>query len=116
MKTVFDPANLFLTEADWNDPATRDNFLQHLLENLEYINNYQIINIYWTDELEKLLWDSPQLPPWRLNRDWKLPIIQVMYRSFNKAKEFVENSKGLSPCLTEPILDCSQLGELTLSS
>jgi hypothetical protein len=114
LKTVFDPANLFLTEADWNDPATRDNFLQHLLENLEYINNYQITNIYWTDELEKLLWDSPQLPPWRQDRDWSLRIIPAMYRSFNQAKEYIENSKSLSACLTKPILDCSQLGELTL--
>ncbi|MEH2423103.1 MAG: hypothetical protein V7K48_19980 [Nostoc sp.] len=114
MKTVFEPGNLFLSESDWYDAEKRDNFLQHLLENLDYINNYKITKIYWTDELEKLLWDSPQLPPWRLNRDWNLPIVQVIYRAFNTTQEFIQNSKNLTSCLVQPSLDCSEIGDLTL--
>jgi hypothetical protein len=114
LKTIFDPANLFLTESDWYNPEIRDDFLQHLLENLDHINSYQITKIYWTDELEKLLWDSPQLPPWRLDRDWNLQIIQIMYRSFNQSKEYIENSKNLNACSINPNLDCSQFGDLTL--
>lgn len=114
MRTVFDPGNLFISESDWHNAEQRDIFLQHLLDNLDYINDYQITKIYWTDELEKLLWDSPQLPPWRLNRDWNLPIVQVIYRAFNKAKEYIHNSKNLTSCLVEPPLDCSKLGDLTL--
>lgn len=114
MRTVFDPGNLFISEPDWHDLKKRDNFLQHLLENLDNINNYQITKIYWTDDLEKLLWDSPQLPPWRLNRDWNLPIVQVIYRAFNKAKECIQNSKNLTSCLVQPDLGCSDIGDLTL--
>lgn len=116
MRTVFDPANLFVSESDWHDSEKRDIFIQHLLENLDHINNYNITKIYWTDELEKLLWDSPQLPPWRLDRDWNLQIVQVIYRAFNNAKEYIENSKNLTSCLTQPALDCSQIGNLTLLS
>ncbi len=114
MKTVFEPGNLFISVQDWEDSEKRDIFLQHLLDNLEHINDYRITKVYWTDELEKLLWDSPQSPPWRLDRDWNLPIVQVIYRAFGKVKEYVQNSKNLTSCLVEPVIDCSQLGDLTL--
>ncbi|GAB1544370.1 hypothetical protein NUACC21_70460 [Scytonema sp. NUACC21] len=114
MKTVLEPGNLFISVQDWEDSEKRDIFLQHLLDNLENINDYKITKVYWTDELEKLLWDSPQSPPWRLDRDWNLPIVQVIYRAFSKAKEYVQNSKNLTSCLVEPPIDCSKLGDLTL--
>ncbi len=62
MRTVFDPGNLFVSESDWHDKEKKDIFLLHLLENLDHINEYKITKVYWTDELENLLWDSPQLP------------------------------------------------------
>jgi len=114
VKTVFDPANLFISEPDWHDSYKRDIFIQHLLENLEYINDYKITKVYWTDELEKLLWDSPQLPPWRSDRDWKIPIVQVIYRAFNNARENIQNSKNLTCCFTQPELNCDHIGDLTL--
>lgn len=113
MKTVLDPSVLLISESDWYDDEKKDIFLQHLLENLENIHNYKISQIYWTDDLEKLLWDAPQLPPWRLDRDWNLPIVQIIYRYFNNVKMSIENSKNLNACVVEPNLDCSQLGDLT---
>ena len=55
MKAVFEPEILFISESDWQDSEKRDTFLNHLLDNLENINNYQITRVYWTDDLEGLL-------------------------------------------------------------
>jgi len=114
MKTVFDPEVLFISEADWQDSEKRDSFLKHLLDNLENINNYQITKVYWTDDLEQLLWDHPQLPPWRQDRDFKLQIVPVIYRAFNLAKEYIQNHQNLSSCSMQPVLSCNCFEGLAL--
>jgi hypothetical protein len=116
MKTVFDPEIIFISESDWQDSERRDFFLNHLLDNLENINNYQITKVYWTDDLEQLLWDHPQLPPWRQDRDWKLKIVPVIYKAFNDAKENLQNHQNLSSCLMQPVLNCSCFEGLALCS
>jgi hypothetical protein len=116
MKTVLELGNLFIPEFDWLDLEKRDRFLQHLLDNLENINKYKVTKVYWTDELEKLLWDCPQFPPWRLHRDWNLPIVQIMYKAFSEAREFLENPKGLASCLVQPTINCDRFGEAALRS
>ncbi|MGL5060865.1 MAG: hypothetical protein ACRC62_12885 [Microcoleus sp.] len=114
MKTVFDPEILFISESDWQDPEKRDTFLQHLLDNLDNINNYNITKVYWTDDLEQLLWDHPQLPPWRQDRDWKLQIVPVIYKALNAAKEYIQNPQNLSSCSMQPVLNCSCFEGLAL--
>ena len=116
MKAVFEPEILFISESDWQDSEKRDAFLKHLLENLENINNYKITRIYWTDDLEELLWEHPQLPPWRQDRDWKLQIVPIIYRAFNIAREFIQSDESLSSCLMQPVLNCSCFEGLALSS
>ncbi|RLC03838.1 MAG: hypothetical protein DRI57_28765, partial [Deltaproteobacteria bacterium] len=86
MNTVFDPLMLFISETDWQDDEKRDAFLEHLLDNLENISEYNITQVYWTDELENFLWNHPQLPPWRMDRDWKLKIVPVIYNLFDKCR------------------------------
>lgn len=78
MNTVLDPSLLFISEDAWNNESIRDLFLQQLLDNLNAINDYCITQIYWTDEIHELLWSDPQLPPWRLDRDWKLQIVPII--------------------------------------
>ncbi len=66
------------------------------------INDYKFTKIYWTDELEEFLWNSPQLPPWRLDRDWKLRIVPIIY---NKLKNYLENinyNDKITICSVEP--------------
>jgi hypothetical protein len=114
MNTVFDPANLFITSLEWQNSTKRDVFIQHLLDNLSHITDYEITRIYWTDALEELLWAAPQLPPWRQDREWGLPMIQILYGKFSIAKEHIVNSDNLVPCLVQPELDCSEIGESIL--
>ncbi len=114
MKAVFEPEIIFISESDWQDSEKRDTFLNHLLDNLENINNYQITRVYWTDDLEALLWDHPQLPPWRKDRDWKLQIVPTIYKNFNTARKFIESEENLSSCLMQPVLNCSCFEGLAL--
>jgi len=114
MKAVFEPEILFISESDWQDSEKRDTFLKHLLDNLENINNYQITRVYWTDDLEGLLWDHPQLPPWRQDRDWKLQIVPIIYKAFNTARHFIQSQENLSSCLMQPVLNCSCFEGLAL--
>ncbi|MEG3890986.1 hypothetical protein QT973_11115 [Microcoleus sp. Z1_A1] len=116
MKAVFEPEILFISESDWQDSEKRDTFLKHLLDNLENINNYQITRVYWTDDLEELLWDHPQLPPWRQDRDWKLQIVPIIYKAFNTARKFIQSPENLSSCLMQPVLNCSCFEGLALCS
>ena len=113
MKAVFEPEIIFISESDWQDSKKRDEFLNHLLDNLENINNYHITRVYWTEDLEGLLWDHPQLPPWRLDRDWKLKLVPTIYKNFN-TREFIESQETLSSCLMQPVLNCSCFEGLAL--
>ena len=114
MKAVFEPEILFISESDWQDSEKRDTFLKHLLDNLESINNYQITRVYWTEDLEELLWDHPQLPPWRQDRDWKLQIVPIIYKAFSTVTEFIQSQENLSSCLMQPVLNCSCFEGLAL--
>jgi len=104
MNTVFDPSILFISEEDWQNPEKRDFFLEHLLAHLENITEHHITQIYWTDELEELLWTHPQLPPWRLDRDWQLKIVPILYDLFAKCRIILEDLEEESLCTMQPPL------------
>lgn len=110
MNTVFDPLMLFISETDWQDDEKRDAFLKHLLDNLKNISEYNITQVYWTDELENFLWNHPQLPPWRTDRDWKLKIVPVIYNLFDRCRILTEAFDGASAFFAEPPLNlvCSR--------
>ena len=116
MKAAFEPEIIFISESDWQDSEKRDTFLNHLLDNLENINNYQITRVYWTDDLESLLWDHPQLPPWRQDRDLYLPLVQILYKKFLnfERREFIKSQENLSSCQMQPVLNCSCFEGLAL--
>ena len=106
MNTVLDPAILFISETDWYDEKHRDEFLDHLLHNLKKIDEYTITGIYWNDDFESNLWDSPQKPPWRKQSDWNNHLVPIIYNLFTKSKielNFVNNlsSCDVSPCMNK---------------
>ncbi len=107
MGIIFDPAILFISEDDWLNEDKRDVFLEHLLNNLTHINDYNISLIYWTNELEEFLWSHPQLPPWRLDRDWKLKIVPTLYKLFSNRIILLDDFGNTIPCKVQPMLSCS---------
>lgn len=105
MKVVLEPSLLFISESDWQDELKRDTFLEHLLNNLKAIHEHKITRIYWTTELEQVLWSDPQLPPWRSDRDWKLQIVPVINKLLRGiSEEIVLEFDGI--CKAQPDLSC----------
>jgi len=102
MNTVFDPAMLFISEAEWADPQKRDAFLLHLLDHLRWIDYLRCTAIYWTDELEQWLWDSPKSPPWRQDRDWRLQIVPTIYKLFASLIVRIADMPSITSCSVAP--------------
>lgn len=107
MNTLLDPSILFISEEHWQNDDLRDEFLQHLLDNLMYIDEYKITKIYWSEEIEELLWLSPQVPPWRQDKDWKMQLVPIIYNKLNSNREFLifSNSSSTATCTITPELN-----------
>ena len=105
MNTVFDPAILFISETDWYDEKIQDEFLDHLLDNLKNIDEYSIAKIYWNDDFESSLWDSPQKPPWRTQRDWNNQLVPYIYKLFTKNRIELNFVSNLPPCNVLPLMN-----------
>jgi hypothetical protein len=83
------PSVLFIEPDIWEDEFGRASALQILLDYLDQIELLRIISILWSDELEALLWADPVLPPWRVNRDWKLKLVPVIAKKFQRSRRII---------------------------
>lgn len=104
MNTIFDPSLLFISKENWYNPEKRDDFLEHLQSHLENITDYHVTQIYWTDDLEEMIWNHPQLPPWRKDRDWSLKIVPMIYELFSKCRVILEDIEADTNCSVTPPL------------
>lgn len=101
-----EPTSLFISDDEWQDDETRDNFLESLLDILNIIDGLALHKILWTEGLENLFWTSPQLNPWREYGNYKLSIIPILYNKFNSNYEFV--SASITEATLEPELYCPE--------
>lgn len=102
MNAVFDPSLLFISDADWFDEEKRDAFLEHLLNHLELIDDYDICKIWWTDELQTILVGNPSMHPW-FGSDLRNPlIVAISQRFYNRTENHLEfnNICKITPSLT----------------
>ncbi|MDP3103528.1 MAG: hypothetical protein Q8M95_02855 [Candidatus Methanoperedens sp.] len=105
MNTVLDPVILFIPETEWYEEKNQIEFLDHLIDNLENIDQYSLTKIYWNDDLELYLWASPQMPPWRLNRDWNNQLLPIIYKFLIKNKVTLNFVNGRSSCTVSPSMN-----------
>lgn len=84
MNTVFEPSLIFISPQLWASEQNRDAFLLHFINNLRTVEEFDITNYYWSDCLECLLWESPVMPPWRLDKDWSNQLVPIIYNLFQK--------------------------------
>jgi hypothetical protein len=102
MNAVFEPAMVFITQDEWAVEAARDHFLEHLLGHLQCLEELTDVRVYWTNSLEEYLWDSPQMPPWRSDRDWKIPLVPVVYRILLRCRVLIDVGDCNSACWIDP--------------
>lgn len=86
MNSVFELGVLFATQEDWNRQDKQDAFLEHLLNHLLIIQEYQHSRVFWSDGLETLLWAEPQQHPW-FGSDLRNPIILTIFQYFSSNVE-----------------------------
>jgi hypothetical protein len=86
------PAVMFISPDVWHDDLRRDVALALLLDYLNEIERLRVVSVLWSDQLEELLWTDPALPPWRVDRDWKLKLVPVIANKFRKAVKFLDVS------------------------
>lgn len=89
MNAVFEPSLLFISDKDWNDPDIRDAFLEHLLNHLEMIETHDLCSIYWTDELQTILVQQPNMHPW-FGSDLRNPIVVAIVHRFYSRLEIID--------------------------
>lgn len=111
MNTILDPVILVLPEIDWYDETNRDDFLDHLHDNLENIDTYSLTKIYWNDYFESYLWDSP---PWRRDTDWKNKLVPWIFNTLHKNKINFDCSKDMSSCNVSPFMKKCHINEINI--
>lgn len=102
MNTVLDPTILIIPENDWDEEKNRDEFLEHLRDNLKNIDEYSITKIYWNDNFESYLWTSP---PWRIERDWKNQLVPIIHKLLHKNKIELDLVNDWSSCIVSPSMN-----------
>lgn len=103
MNAVFEPSLLFISDADWWEEEKRDAFLEHLLNHLAVLDEYDNDNIkvLWTDELGSILVSDPHMHPW-FQSDLRNPLIANIHQKFyGRTEDCLELD---SPCLADPML------------
>ena len=81
MNTLFEPSLLFISETDWYDEEKQDAFLEHLINHLDLIDEYDICKIWWTDELQTILVSNPNMHPW-FQSDLRNPLVVAIHQKF----------------------------------
>jgi hypothetical protein len=90
MNTLFEPSLLFISEAGWYDEEKQDEFLEHLINHLELIDEYDMCKIWWTDELQTILVGNPNMHPW-FQSDLRNSLIVTIHQKFyNRLDYFSE--------------------------
>lgn len=105
MNFIFDTNIVHIDEITWADEDKRDDFLEYFLKCLNFVDTYENSFVYWSDQLESILWDSPTLPPWRVDQDFKNKIVPILYTKFLKSKYFIEVNGQYDECELEPHLE-----------
>jgi hypothetical protein len=101
MNIVFEPSLLFISEIDWYDEVKRDAFLEHLDEQLSTIDEYEIGEILWTEAFDLLLYETPQMLPWRQEYWAVMQIIPNIYRKLNNKTNYSFDGYDTN-CLMKP--------------
>jgi hypothetical protein len=92
MNALFDPSLLFIADTDWDDDKKRDDFLTHLTDNLQSMNEYDLANIWWTDELQTILVGEPNMHPW-YGSDLSNQIVVILHQKFYNRLDYFEESE-----------------------
>lgn len=87
-KAIFEPSLVLISDENWNNETYKDAFLDLFLTHLELLDKYDLTKIYWTDELNAILFESPNEHPWHPS-DLSTPLILTIYQKFYQLHELI---------------------------
>ena len=102
MNAVFEPSLLFISDTDWYDEEKRDAFLEHLDSHLTAVDSYDMCQIVWTEEFDLLMYETPQMNPWRQEYWAVMQIIPNIYKKLSSRTNYDFYCHD-TPCLVEPL-------------
>jgi len=105
MNVLLDPNSVFIDELTWNNEIERDNFLTDLFDIIDAISDTKKSVTFWTEELETILWNSPQLNPWKSINNYKFSLIPIIYTKLRSKYLYVDISDN--SCTTNPEISYS---------
>lgn len=108
MNVVLNPEILFIDDEKWGVEEQRDLFLSRLFGILDYIYMYPQMSIYWNEDFELLLWDAPIQHPWRVDQDFRVPMVNSIRERLVKSRKDIEDAILWDPCNTnseEPLCE-----------
>lgn len=88
--SIAEPTFYISSESTWNCPKTRDEFIEHLISIIDYIDNHANTLIYWTNDYDDSIWTSPSPPPWRTNKDWSNALIPIILNKFQSKLKYID--------------------------
>src|SRR5579863_2106950 len=101
IRILMAPSLIFISPQAWESDFGRDSALQLLLDYLDEIADLNLTAL-WSDELEALLWSDPVLPPWRIDRDWRVKLVPVIAKRFWAATTVLSTSAACKPSGFQP--------------
>lgn len=102
MNFLFEPSIYNISYEDWNKEEIKDDFLQKLLKIFDFLDLHTDIILLWSDELDEIMWMSPQSPPWRINKDFKNVFIPVIFKKLSKIKMNIDINHSFTSCIFNP--------------
>jgi len=111
MKALISPNLLFPTEEIWNDPQSRDEFIENLTLHIDAIKDKEIIKIYWSDQFAEFFGTYIFSPLWMKDKIWCNLMFSGIYRYFISNFEILDfiNTDDLTACNINPFhLSCIQ--------
>ncbi len=110
MDTLLDPEMLLVSDKNWKDEASREEFLAHLITHIQMIRNYNLTKICRTDKMDALLWSHQEWLPWLSDHFGRREqLAESIFNFLNSYRVDVAEPEEYEPCNVNP--DMSFSGE-----
>lgn len=110
MHTILDPSFITVDNSTWANTEKRDEYLGAIIEQLELIDVLRLPPLAWSGKLQQFAFSPSTLPPWRIDKDFSIPLTSIFFDLFNKLTDYIEDI-NIEPCSSAPELACHVNGE-----
>lgn len=104
--TILDPDIVVISEQNWLCDEYRDDYLEHFFNILNGIDATDNISLAWCNQMDEIIWSSPQKLPWRRDSGWNNALFPVIYKKFTKNYAYIDVPENAEFCDASPRITC----------